>query len=134
MQETRLALSFCKLLAFMVVLEACHLPYALAPTRLILTRRHPAASTSGAPLDASVGEALEEFLQYAQQLKQRAAGGGAARPWLCYHTECVRLVCALYAMLGVMEPARAACSMQALVVTHALSVLCPSSRGSANSA
>jgi len=37
-----------------------------------------AASTSGAPLDASVGEALEEFLQYAQQLKQRAAGAGAS--------------------------------------------------------
>ena len=50
-------------------------PHTHLPTFL---RRHPAASTSGAPLDANVGEVLEEFLQYAQQLKQRAAGGGAA--------------------------------------------------------
>lgn len=101
-QETLACTFSCKLLNTPVVLAAFYLPYALAPTRLVLTRRHPAASTSGAPLDASVGEALEEFLQYAQQLKQRAAGGGAAQPWLCYHNESVRLVCALYALLGVM--------------------------------
>lgn len=40
-------------------------------------RRESAASTSGVPLDTNVGEALEEFLQYAQELKRRAAGVGA---------------------------------------------------------
>ena len=39
--------------------------------------RESAASTSGVPLDTNVGEALEEFLQYAQELKRRAAGVGA---------------------------------------------------------
>ena len=97
------------------MLEAFQLPYALAPTRTILTCRHPAASTSGAPLDASVGEALEEFLQYAQQLKQRAAGGGAALPWLCYYTECVHLALALRVVLDGKVAARATGSMQALL-------------------
>ena len=53
-------------------------------SKLIICCRGGQAETApNAVLHSSVGDVLEEFLQFSEELKGRAAGGGFTRSCLC---------------------------------------------------